>query len=154
MGLRPKTINRFLFFKLPAAWWTGVRVSSFNAQKAEVKVRFKWINQNPFRSMFWAVQGMAAELATGVFFIELHSRKDIDISTLLVGTKAQFTKKAVGQITFSCEQGDQISALVEKALTSGQGEQIWVDAIGVDEAGDRVAQFSFHWSIKQKSKKQ
>lgn len=153
MALSPSTINRFLFFKLPAAWWTGVRVYQYEAERSQVRVRFKWINQNPFRSMFWAVQGMAAELATGVFFIDLHSRKDISISTLLTGTKAEFTKKAVGQITFECSQGIEIQALVEQALASGKGEQLWVDAIGTDEAGDQVAKFSFQWSIKQKSKK-
>ena len=61
-------ISVFTFFKLPAAWWTGVRVSEINDTSCVVSVRHRWINQNPFGSMFWAVQGMAAELSTGVFF--------------------------------------------------------------------------------------
>ncbi|MGB0376932.1 MAG: PaaI family thioesterase [Flavobacteriaceae bacterium] len=153
MALRPATINRFLFFKLPAAWWCGVRVHKFFPDRAQVRVRFKWINQNPFRSMFWAVQGMAAELATGVYLIDILSDKTKSISTLLVGTKAEFTKKAVGQITFECVQGQEIHALVDRALASGKGEQLWVDAIGTDETGDVVAKFSFQWSVKKKSKK-
>jgi hypothetical protein len=28
-------------------------------------VKHRWINQNPFNSMYFAVQAMAAELATG-----------------------------------------------------------------------------------------
>mgnify|MGYP005989305317 FL=1 len=53
--------NMYLFFKLPAAWWSGVRLRSLSTQQAVVTVRHRWINKNPFNSMFWAVQGMAAE---------------------------------------------------------------------------------------------
>ena len=34
------------------------------------KVKFGWLNQNPFNSMFWAVQGMAAEFSTGFLCAE------------------------------------------------------------------------------------
>ena len=42
----PNKINKWMLFKLPAAWLTGVRISSISDTKCEVKVRFKWINQN------------------------------------------------------------------------------------------------------------
>ena len=44
-------------------------------QKAIVTVRHKWFNQNPFKSMFWAVQGMAAELSTGIYGHDTDKRK-------------------------------------------------------------------------------
>ena len=56
MKYTPNKINRWMLFKLPAAWLTGVRLTLIDESKCEVKVRFKWINQNPYRSMFWAVQ--------------------------------------------------------------------------------------------------
>jgi hypothetical protein len=54
-----------MFFKLPSAWWSGVRLYEINSDKCIVKVKHRWINQNPFNSMFWAVQGLAAEMTTG-----------------------------------------------------------------------------------------
>ena len=51
-----------MFFKLPSAWWSGVRLHEITVEKCVVSVRHRWINQNPFKSMFWAVQGMAAEM--------------------------------------------------------------------------------------------
>ena len=66
MKYTPSKINRWMLLNLPAAWLSGVRLTLINENKCEVKVRFKWINQNPYRSMFWAVQGMAAELTTGM----------------------------------------------------------------------------------------
>ncbi|HEA31083.1 MAG TPA: thioesterase, partial [Leeuwenhoekiella sp.] len=53
-------------FKLPSAWICGVRVQTIGRNTCTTTVRHRWINQNPFKSMFWAVQGMAAELSTGV----------------------------------------------------------------------------------------
>ena len=67
MKITPAAINKYTLFKLPAAYFTGVRVRSITDDFCKVSVRLSWVNQNPFRSMFWAVQGMAAELSTGVF---------------------------------------------------------------------------------------
>ena len=64
MALTPSKINMFTFMKLPSAWWCGVRLQYIDEKKATTTVKHKWINQNPFKSMFWAVQGMAAELST------------------------------------------------------------------------------------------
>ena len=47
MKITAGKINRWLIYKLPAAWLTGVRLSMINESKCEVKVRVKWINQNP-----------------------------------------------------------------------------------------------------------
>ncbi|MBT5288965.1 MAG: DUF4442 domain-containing protein, partial [Flavobacterium sp.] len=66
MNITPKKINRFMLFKLPLAYLGGVRVASIEKETAIVNIRHKWLNQNPFKSMFWAAQGMAAEMATGV----------------------------------------------------------------------------------------
>ena len=65
MKFTPRKLNYFLAFKLPSAFLTGVRTKFIDNHKCVVVVKHRWINQNPFNSMFWAVQGMAAELATG-----------------------------------------------------------------------------------------
>ena len=69
MNFTPRKLNLFLLFKLPSAFLTGVRTKSIDAQKCVVVVKHRWINQNPFKSMFWAVQGMAAELSTGALIM-------------------------------------------------------------------------------------
>ena len=107
MEYSPNKINRWMLLKLPAAWLSGVRLTLINDFKCEVKVRFKWINQNPYRSMFWAVQGMAAELTTGMLLTKTIQDLNTNISMLLVGNKSNFHKKAIGKITFTCEEGDK-----------------------------------------------
>ena len=149
MKYTPNQINKWMLFKLPAARLTGVRISSISDTKCEVKVRFKWINQNPYRSMFWAVQGMAAELTTGMLLTKSIQESNTNISMLLVGNKSNFYKKAVGKIKFVCEQGETAKELInltKKNIT----HKAWLKAKGFDETGDMVSEFDFEWSCKKR----
>ena len=149
MKYTPNQINKWMLFKLPAAWLTGVRISSISDTKCEVKVRFKWINQNPYRSMFWAVQGMAAELTTGMLLTKSIQESNTNISMLLIGNKSKFYKKAVGKIKFICDQGDVAKELInstKKNIT----HKAWLKAKGFDETGDVVSEFDFEWSCKKR----
>lgn len=149
MKITPSAINRYTLFKLPAAYFTGVRVRSINDESCKVTVRLRWSNKNPFRSMFWAVQGMAAELSTGVLLMRSLSQKNTKASMLVIQTKATFSKKAVGNIIFDCTQGTKISETITAAQKEPQ--QVWLHAKGIDESGDEVCSFSFLWSIKIKN---
>lgn len=143
-----RKVNTYLFFKLPSAWWCGVRLRELTDQYAVTVVRYRWINQNPFRSMFWAVQGMAAELATGALVSREIRKSGRGISMLVLKNKAHFTKKARGRISFRCEDGARLGETLEKVLDSDQGETIWMTAIGRDEGGDVVSEFHFEWTLK------
>ena len=149
MKYTPNQINKWMLFKLPAAWLTGVRISSISDTKCEVKVRFKWINQNPYRSMFWAVQGMAAELTTGMLLTKSIQESNTNISMLLVGNKSNFYKKAVGKIKFICDQGETAKELIN-LTKKNTTHKAWLKAKGFDETGDIVSEFDFEWSCKKR----
>ena len=100
--------------------------------------------------MFWAVQGMAAELATGALIIMKIKQLNKKISMLVIKNEAQFTKKAKGRITFRCTQGTDIDKVLQSAIQSGEGQTLTLKAEGRDEAGDVVAIFNFLWSLKRK----
>ena len=151
MKFTPRKLNYFLAFKLPSAFLTGVRTKFIDTHKCVVVVKHRWINQNPFNSMFWAVQGMAAELATGALLMMKIKASNNSISMLVVNNKASFSKKAKGVITFSCTQGAVVDAAIEKAISKGEGQCFFLTAAGVDQNGDEVSSFEFEWSVKLKS---
>lgn len=140
----------FTIFKLPSVWLMGIRVKSISEKSATVKVKHRWINQNPFNSMFWAVQGMAAELATGVLLTSAIRESGAKISMLVLNNKANFSKKATGRIRFQCDQGLEVKAAVAKTVETGASQTIWMDATGIDEQGDVVSHFSFEWTLLKK----
>ena len=143
--------NKFMFFKLPAAWWCGVRLRYMDKQKAEVAVKHRWINQNPFKSMFWAVQGMAAELSTGAMVIDQIRQSGEPISMLVASNKAVFTKKARGLIRFNCNDGHLIREAIQHTINTGEGRTFWMKSVGINQEGQEVATFHFEWTVKKKS---
>jgi hypothetical protein len=153
MGLTPRKINLFNLLKLPAVYFTGVRVTSINQETCIVSVKHKWINQNPFKSLFWAVQGMAAELTTGAMVLMKIKDSGKSISMLVLNNNATFTKKATGRITFVCNDGHLIDDAIEKTIATGEGQTIWMKSVGTNADGVEVSTFNFEWTLKVKNEK-
>ncbi len=150
MKLTPNKLNTFTMLKLPSAFFCGVRTKVLNEKQCVTTVKHKWINQNPFKSMFWAVQGMAAEFATGALMmmkIKLSGKK---VSMLVTSNNAAFTKKATGIITFTCNDGLKIDDALNEAIKTGEGQTLWMQAVGTNSDGIVVSTFNFEWSIKVK----
>lgn len=148
MKLTPRKINTFLLFKLPSAYFTGVRVKSISETSCVTSVKHRWINQNPFKSLFWAVQGMAAELSTGAMVMTAIKESGRNISMLVANNKGSFFKKAKGKIEFTCNDGHLIANAIEQTISTKEGQTLWMKSEGVDSAGDVVSVFEFEWTLK------
>lgn len=143
-------LNKFLFFKLPSAFWCGVRVKSIEANRCVVTVKHRWMNQNPFNSMYFAVQAMAAELTTGALVMFQIKKSGQKISMLVANNKGNFSKKATGIITFVCNDGNLIEQAIQKTIETGEGQTFWMKSIGTNEKGEQVSEMDFEWSVRLK----
>lgn len=150
MKLSPGKLNKFLMFKLPSAWISGVRVKRINKNSCEVGVKHRWINQNPFNSMYFAVQAMAAELSTGALVMSQIRESGEKISMLVAQNKATFSKKATGRINFICKDGNLIGEAIKETIRTGEGQAFWMKSTGINEDGTEVSVFEFEWTIKKK----
>jgi Domain of unknown function (DUF4442) len=135
--------------KLPMGFISGLKIESLSPQQASVSVKFKWINQNPFRSIYFAVLSMAAELSTGILsFGQIYKRTPI--SMLVIKCEAEFSKKATGKIIFTCNDGQKIIDAIEQTLQTGEGVIVQCVSVGINSANEEVAKFTFTWSFKAK----
>ena len=150
MKISVSNLNKFVFFKLPSAFICGVRVKEFDENKCVVTVKHRWINQNPFNSMYWAVQGMAAELATGALLMQQINKSGQNISMLVANNRGNFIKKATGRITFVCNDGFLAEQAIQVAIASGEGQSFWMKSIGTNENGEQVSDMDFEWSVRVK----
>lgn len=148
----PVKFRLFLLTRLPMAYLAGLRVASLTPEHASVSIKYKYLTQNPFRSIYFACLSMAAELSTGALCMMYVYKASPAVSMLVVHMEATFTKKATGKITFTCHNGQQIQEAVARTKATGEGVTLTATSIGVDEAGDQVAEFRFTWSLKAKSK--
>lgn len=148
--MTPKKINTFTMFKLPSAWLSGVRVKEIDKSCCRVSVKHRWINQNPFNSMYFAVQAMAAELSTGALVMSHITKSGKKISMLVANNNSSFTKKATGRITFSCNDGNVLEKAIQDTIATGEGQTFWMKSVGVNEEGIKVSEFNFEWTIRIK----
>ena len=148
----PIKFRLFLLTKLPSAFFSGVRVRYADEQKAVVTVPYKWFSTNPFRSTYFACLGMAAEMSTGLLAMAHTYGESPAISMLVQRIEGNFSKKATGVTTFTCEDGNMIKQVIREASASGKGTVVTVRSVGSNAAGEIVAEFAITWTFKAKSK--
>lgn len=149
--LHPLRFRLFLLAKLPAAFFSGVRVRALSAEAATVSVPYKWFSQNPFRSTYFACLAMAGEMSTGLLGMMHVYKRSPTVSMLVVKLEAQYFKKATDRTYFTCTDGKAILDTIEKAVATGEGQVITAVTRGVNEAGEKIADFYVTWSFKSKS---
>ena len=139
----------FLLRRLPLAYLAGVKLNRLNDEGSITSIKFKWLNQNPFRSIYFAAMHMAAEFSTGSLLFQYIDKKT-SFSMLLVETEAQFHKKAIGKIVFSCNKGPEADSFVQEVLKISEGATITLPVEASNENGDLVATFQYTWSCRSK----
>jgi hypothetical protein len=147
----PVKFRMFLFMKLPAAFFSGIRIKQVTENECHVTVPFKWLTQNPFKSTYFASLSMAAELSTGALALACIYKSIPGISMLVVQVNSSYFKKATGITTFICQDGPAFKAAVEKAIDTKEGQTVIAHSAGYNKAGEKVAAFEITWSFKAKA---
>lgn len=148
--MNPFRFRLFMLQRLPSALFAGLHIKAFDQKHAIVTVRYKWFNQNPFRSMYFAIQSMAAEMSTGLLASAQVYKRTPAVSMLVVGLEARFVKKAVDMISFTCQDGEAISHAISKAIASGESTTVRAQSTGRNIAGEVVSEFWITWSFKSR----
>ncbi|MEY3538960.1 MAG: hypothetical protein RL188_377 [Bacteroidota bacterium] len=146
----PISFRFFLFQKLPAAFFAGLRIQHFDANSCTVKIKYSWFSKNPFKSVYFAVEAMAAEMCSGMLAFGQVYQRNPKISMLVVKMEVNFIKKATGTILFTCEDGAAIQAAINESIASGEGKTLVCVSKGKNSANETVAEFFITWSFKAK----
>lgn len=145
----PWKMKLYFLRKLPSCWFWGVRVVKVDQDKGVVSIPYSWRTQNPFRSIYFAALCGAAELSTGLLGVASLPGQG-KVSMLITGLEARFVKKADSRTTFTCTQGAALREAVQRALETGEGQEVVVTSTGRNEAGEAVCELQLTWSFKKK----
>ena len=146
----PWKFRSYLFYKLPAAFFSGIKISEIDEERCVTSVPYKWLTQNPFRSTYFASLAMAAEMSTGMLALSNVYKRIPAVSMLVTKMEAAYFKKATGTVFFTCNQGREIAASIDEAVFTREAKKIIVTSTGRDKGDDLVAEFLFTWSFKTK----
>lgn len=138
----------FLLSKLPAAFFSGVRVKEIGPEHSKVTIPYKWFTQNPFKSTYFACLSMAAEMSTGLLAMMNTYERSPKISMLVTKVEGEFYKKATGLTTFVCTEGELLTLTIERCIISNESTTIRIKSTGTNGTGEPVAIFYITWSFK------
>lgn len=149
---RPLVIAGFMGAKMPLGLAAGLRVDAIDRGSCKVSLPGGWRTQNPFGSMYWAAQGMAAEMATGLHGYVLTQAAPVPVRMILAGCEGSFSRMCKGRGTFVFSQGDVVMAAIERTLASGESLKVDTEVVGYDPHGEEVSRWSFTWSFRARRK--
>ena len=147
----PIRFGFFLATKLPAAFFVGLKLKQINEHNCTILVKHSWFSKNPFKSVYFAAEAMAAEMSTGLLAFGHIYQRVPKVSMLVVKMEADYFKKGTGKLYFNCDDGLAIKQAIQNAIESGEGQTLICKSIGLNEKGEMVACFHFTWSFKSKS---
>jgi len=141
----------YLVKSLPMGWIAGLRIRELTETSCTTSVPFKYLTKNPFKSIYFAVQSMAAELSTATPCLLAITGKKPSVAFIIVDLKANFMKKATDRVYFTCDDGAKAFEAVETCIKSGESTQATFKTVGKMKDGTIVSEFEFTWSFKQRS---
>jgi len=141
----------YMLTQLPMGLIAGMRLRELDPNKCVTSVPFKYLTKNPFKSTYFAVQSMAAELSTASPCLLATAGQKPSVAFIIVDLKAQFMKKATDRVYFTCEDGAKAFDAVEKAIATGEAQTATFKTTGKMKDGTVVSEFEFTWSFKQRS---
>jgi acyl-coenzyme A thioesterase PaaI-like protein len=144
-------LKLFFLKKMPMGILSGMKVVELDEKHCRVSVPYNCLTKNPFKSTYFAVQSMAAELSSAAMALSDVTQASKPVSMLVLDMKANFTKKARTKVVFTCNNGKEISEAVDKAISTGKGQLVNIISKGIDSKGDMVSEFQFTWTFKAKS---
>lgn len=143
----------YLGAKLPLAAFAGLRIDEFDAEKCAVSLPYGWRTQNPFQSIYFAAQCMAAELSTGALAMLAIQSSNESVAMLVTNMEASFGKKATERSTFLCTDGLKVFEAIDHTIKTGEGVTVDMHTIGTMPNGEQISEFTFQWSFKKRSRK-
>lgn len=145
----PFYLRWLLFTRLPVAWFAGISVKSCTAEEAVVRLPYGWRSRNPFRSIYFAAQCAAGELATGILAMA-HLQGQPPVSMLVADVQAEFHKKAADTLLFTCQDGAAIKKTIEQAVSDGAAHRFTATATGRLPDGAVACVMKITWSFKSR----
>lgn len=144
-SINPWLFRTFLFFKIPLGWISGMKIKSLDPHQAITTINFNWLNQNPFKSMYFGSQSMAAELATGSIVLMAVKDSSPTVKAIIVGNDAEFVKKAKERVFFSCNEGTEVFAAIKECQQTNHPVKLKLRVEGKTKNGTLVSAFHFNW---------
>ena len=135
-------------------WLIRPAILELTADRCVVRVPLNWrTRRRDIRAMYLGTLCMGADVAAGLISFKLVMERKLNVSFVFKDLRAEFLKRADGDVVFTNDDGPMIQALVARAMESGERQESTVHVVATvpEKYGDEpVAKFELTLSLKKK----
>ena len=146
-------LRAFGFLKVPLLFFTRPSVVELSDHRCVVKIPLTRRTKNHLNSMYFGTLAVGADCAGGLMAMKHIREQGNRVSLVFKDFQAQFLKRPHADVLFTCEDGSGIRDLIQKAMDTGERQNMPVHVIATAPAqqGDEpVAKFVLTLSVKKK----
>ena len=146
-------LKYFGLTKIPLLWFCRPRIISLEAESVEIKIPLRRRTRNHLNSMYFGALSVGADITGGFLAMMCIQKSKRKVALIFKDFKADFLRRAEGDVHFICNEGEEITRLVNKAIESSQRENmvVHIDALVPSISNDIVAKFELTLSLKDKT---
>jgi acyl-coenzyme A thioesterase PaaI-like protein len=146
-------LRAWAFLKIPLIHFTRPSIIAMGKDRTEIKIPLNRKTRNHLKSMYFGSLAVGADLCVGLVAMREIEKSGEKISLVFKDFKADYKKRALGDVHFICEEGAKARALVEKAAVSKERQNASINGYAVVPSVDpneRVMEFALTLSLKAK----
>ena len=152
MLFRETALVRLLGLRIPMILFTGPRVLSLDAEGCDLEIPLTWRTRNRLiGAMYFGALCVGADLAGGLPAAKLMLARYPAMKLVFGEMKAEFLKRADGDVRFRNRDGRRIVEAVERAAATGERVTIPLEVVATVPAKygeEPVARFTMGLSLK------
>lgn len=144
-------LRLFGLAKIPMLFACSPEVVKMSPEETIVKIPLNFMTRNHLGSMYFGVLAMGADCAGGLMAMSLIRQSKKKASLVFKDFKADFLRRAEGDVHFTCKDGKKIAAQVKEAMRKKTrvNRTLKIIATTPSVSGDEpVAKFDLTLSLK------
>ncbi len=154
MLIKETALVRLLTLKIPSLLFLGPRVLELDDGGCAIQIPLGLRTRNHLGSMYVGVLCAGADLASGLNAAKLIWSRHRHVKLSFKDLKAEFLKRADGDVVFRSRDGARVREAVEQADASGERVTLPIEVIATvprKYADEPVARFTLGLSLKRKA---
>ena len=135
-------------------WLTSPKIVELSAERCIVRIPLNWrTRRRDIHAMYLGTLCMGADVAAGLIAFKLVQERRERVSFIFKDLKAEFLKRAEGDVHFTNEDGPVIQELLRRTMETGERQEatVHVTATVPEKLGaEAVARFELTLSLKKR----
>lgn len=149
-------LTLYAWSKIPLIGFVGPKVLEANNQRTVLKVPLNFRTKNHLGAMYFGALAVGSELCIAMLAVKQIQESGERIDFLFKDYKANFLKRAEGDVHFICEEAQVVVDQINEAKTSEERINRTMKAYAIVPSvsqAERVAEFELTLSVKRRVKK-